>query len=102
MIPVTDIINILQVYQDNPTLSRERIAKKLLISKRTVKTVFDNNLLDRRSKMTDSKESYILGNLKKPIKDIAKNIDMPLSSVYKFLRSRNINREKLFYIRLDR
>jgi len=102
MIPVSDIINILKAYQDNPTWSRKRIAKKLVISQTTVKTVFDNNILDRRCKITPDNEDYILSNLDKPIKEIASNTGMPLSSVYRFMQSRGINREKLYYLRLNR
>jgi len=102
MIQVNDIINILKAYQDNPTWSRKRIAKKLVISQTTAKTVFDNNILDKRCKITMDKEDYILSNLDKPIKEIASNIGVPLPSVYKFLRSRGIDREKLYYFRLNR
>ena len=93
MIPINDIISILQTYQDNPTYTQEKIAKKLLLSKITVKTVLANNkIYHGSSALTPAEKDFIKANLHIKIKDLANLVDTKYLNVYNYLRSIGIKK----------
>lgn len=101
MIPAKEIIAILQIHVDKPHWSQNRIARKLTISKLTVKTVFTNNFGHKRRTFVDEKQDWVLENLHLPTKELAAHCGVTPTAIYKFLQRRGLNKRNLCNLKLD-